>query len=70
MAYGGKKHLPKTLNPSKLGFREITGDQRDQLAELAAKYIREKHDRPYFLWVNLINPHLDRIRPRLRRAVV
>ena len=57
LVYGGKEHLPKPLTPASQGFEDLTNDQRDQLAEVVANYIRREHDRPYFLWVNLINPH-------------
>jgi len=57
LVYGGKEHLPRPLVPSRLGFKDITNSARDELAETAADYIRQKHDRPYFMWLNFINPH-------------
>lgn len=57
LVYGGKEHLPRELTPRALGFRDICNDERDKLAEETAKYIRSKHDQPYFMIVSLINPH-------------
>jgi arylsulfatase A-like enzyme len=57
LVYGGKEHLPPSLTPTALGFKDITDDERDILADEAAKYIREKHKKPYFMIVSLINPH-------------
>ncbi len=57
LIYGGKEHLPKPLIPVNLGFTDITNNERDELAQKAAEYIREKHEKPYFMVVSLINPH-------------
>jgi len=57
LVYGGKEHLPKGLTPKALGFNDICNDQREKLAEETAKYIKGKHDKPYFMIVSLINPH-------------
>lgn len=57
LVYGGKEHLPPSLTPAALGFNDITDDERGILAEEAANYIREKHEKPYFMIVSLINPH-------------
>jgi choline-sulfatase len=57
LVYGGKEHLPPSLTPKALGFTDITDNERDILANEAAKYIREKHENPYFMIVSLINPH-------------
>jgi choline-sulfatase len=57
LVYGGKEHLPNPLTPKTLGFTDICNDQRDKLAQDAARYIKEKHDAPYFMVVSLINPH-------------
>jgi len=57
LVYGGKEHLPKGLTPKTLGFNDICDDQRQLLAEETAKYIKSKHDKPYFMIVSLINPH-------------
>ena len=57
LAYGGKIHLPRPLNPQTLGFNYIEKDQRKKLAEACADFIKKPHQRPYFLWANFINPH-------------
>jgi len=57
LVYGGKEHLPKGLRPKALGFNDICDDQMGKLAEEAAKYIKGKHDKPYYMVVSLINPH-------------
>lgn len=57
LVYGGKEHLPKPLIPATLGFTDITNNERDELAQKAAEYISEKHEKPYFMVVSLINPH-------------
>ena len=57
LAYVGKVHLPRPLNPKALGFEVLTGDQRDAGAQASADFIRRKHERPYCLIVSLINPH-------------
>jgi arylsulfatase A-like enzyme len=55
--YGGKTHLPG-FEPDRLGFDILTYDERDQLAQSCADFIRQ-HDgsKPYLLYVSLINPH-------------
>ena len=55
--FGGKKHLPKSLTPQALGFTEFSSDERGILARDAAKLIKGKHDKPWFMLVSLINPH-------------
>jgi len=57
LVYGGKEHLPAPLAPAALGFRDISNNEREELAEEAAKYIKGKHENPYFLIISLINPH-------------
>ncbi len=57
LAFGGKEHLPGSLTPKALGFNDICNDERDKLAEIASEYIKEDHEKPYFLVVSLINPH-------------
>lgn len=57
LAYGGKVHLPAPLTPRSLGFRTISRDERGGLARACADYIKQKHDRPYFLVASFINPH-------------
>jgi len=57
LVYGGKEHLPKGLTPTDLGFDDISNDHRQKLVEETVKYIKTKHDKPYFMVVSLINPH-------------
>lgn len=57
LAYGGKVHLPKPLNPGDLGFEVISQDERAGLAEDCAEFIKRPHDKPYFLMASFINPH-------------
>ncbi len=57
LAYGGKEHLPPSLQPKSLGFLDISDNEREILAEKAADYIKSEKDKPYFLVVSLINPH-------------
>lgn len=57
LIYGGKEHLPKPLLPSTLGFTDISDDERFELAEAAAAFIKKDHENPYFMVVSLINPH-------------
>ncbi|MCY1723475.1 sulfatase-like hydrolase/transferase [Prolixibacteraceae bacterium Z1-6] len=57
LVFGGKEHLPPSLSPTALGFVDITNNERDVLAQEAAKYIKKEHEKPYFMVVSLINPH-------------
>ncbi|MEI7534506.1 MAG: sulfatase-like hydrolase/transferase [Verrucomicrobiae bacterium] len=53
--YGGKAHLPMTLED--VGFKNIENDGRDKLAETCAKFLRQSHDRPFLMVASFINPH-------------
>jgi choline-sulfatase len=55
--YGGKVHLPKDLDPEKLGFDVLTADERWGLADQCADYLRGGHRRPFALVASFINPH-------------
>ena len=55
--YGGKSHLPPPLNPQKLGFTQIKGGEREELAIEAAKFLKNKTDGPFYLTLSFINPH-------------
>jgi choline-sulfatase len=57
LVYGGKEHLPNPLQPTALGFKDITNDERQELAEKASGFIKAKHDKPYFMMLSFINPH-------------
>ena len=54
--YGGKVHLPR-MNIEELGFDYLTKDERDELADTCADYIRQEHEKPFFMVASLINPH-------------
>ena len=56
--YGGKVHLPRKMKGvQNLGYRNLTGDSRQGLADACAKFIKGKHTRPFFLFASFINPH-------------
>jgi len=57
LAYGGKEHLPKSLTSKALGFRSLGRDERDDLAQSCADFIRQPHDKPYCMVASFINPH-------------
>ena len=57
LAYSGKSHLPKPLSPQQLGFNVLSGDPRGTGAQACADFIKQEHQRPYYLWVNFMNPH-------------
>jgi len=54
-AYGGKVHLPMTLE--QIGFDCISQDERRGLADACAAFLRRKHERPFLLVASFINPH-------------
>lgn len=56
--YGGKEHLPPGMSDvSRIGYRMLTRDKRRGLADECARFFREPHDRPFFLFASFINPH-------------
>ena len=58
--YGGKTHVPgggKKGPIERYGFESITADQRDELADTCATFLRQKHERPFLLVASFINPH-------------
>ena len=54
-AYGGKVHLPMTLEA--IGFDCIAKDERAGLADACAAFLRRKHERPFILVASFVNPH-------------
>jgi arylsulfatase A-like enzyme len=54
--YGGKVHLPGQLNGLP-GYRSLTADSREGLAEACVRFIKQEHDRPFLLFASFINPH-------------
>ncbi len=60
VVYGGKVHLPVGAGMGRieeLGYRMLVRDTRDVLAQTCADFIREKRDKPFFLFASFINPH-------------
>ncbi len=55
--FGGKVHLPCRTTAEEIGFDYICEDERDELAAVCADYIKQKHDKPFFLVASFINPH-------------
>jgi choline-sulfatase len=57
-AYGGKVHLPKMMNNlQNLGYRNLTGNSRRELANACAEFIKGPHSKPFLLFASFINPH-------------
>lgn len=56
--YGGKVHLPRKMKGvQNLGYRNLTGNSRQGLADACAKFIKSPHKKPFFLFASFINPH-------------
>lgn len=55
--FGGKTHWPRPMTPESIGFESLTRDERDELADRCAGFLRQPHDRPFFLVASFINPH-------------
>ena len=56
--YGGKLHLPEKMNNLQvLGYRMLTNDSREKLADLCVEFIKGEHSRPFLLFASFINPH-------------
>jgi choline-sulfatase len=56
--YGGKVHLPgKLADITACGFDLLTSNERDELAEKCAAFLKRPHDRPFLLVASFINPH-------------
>ena len=56
--YGGKVHLPRKMNDvQNIGYRNLTRDSRQGLADACAAFIKGQHTRPFFLFASFINPH-------------
>jgi arylsulfatase A-like enzyme len=56
--YGGKVHLPGALNDvRKNGYRVLTTDARQGLADACADFIGGKHSQPFLLFASFVNPH-------------
>jgi choline-sulfatase len=58
MVYGGKVHLPRKMKGvQNLGYRNLTGNSRQGLADACAQFIKGPHTKPFFLFASFINPH-------------
>lgn len=57
--YGGKVHLPGDLTKYMFrhGYRQLTNDRRQALAEACAEFLKGEHEKPFFLFASFINPH-------------
>jgi choline-sulfatase len=56
--YGGKVHLPRSMNDvQEIGYRKLTADARQGLADACAAFIRGQHTRLFLLFASFINPH-------------
>ncbi len=56
-AFGGKTHWPRPMTAESIGFEYITADERDALAGECVNFLKQKHDKPFFLVASFINPH-------------
>ena len=56
--YGGKVHLPRKMKGiQNLGYRNLSSNSRQGLADACAEFIKSGHTRPFFLFASFINPH-------------
>jgi choline-sulfatase len=55
--YGGKTHWAKGLDMQSCGFRNLTNDSREKLAESCAQFLKSDHKKPFLLVASFINPH-------------
>jgi arylsulfatase A-like enzyme len=56
--YGGKVHLPsKMKGVANLGYRNLTSDRRQELADACAEFLKGRHEKPFLLFASFINPH-------------
>jgi len=56
--YGGKVHMPGALKEiERYGWRCLTDDARQGLADTCAGFLREDHAKPFFLFASFVNPH-------------
>jgi hypothetical protein len=56
--YGGKVHLPSKMKGiESLGYRNLTSDSRQGLADACAEFLKGRHEKPFLLFASFINPH-------------
>ena len=57
-AYGGKVHLPgEVKNIESNGYRCLTQDDSQGLADACVQFLKQTHETPFFLFASFINPH-------------
>jgi len=56
-AYAGKWHVPGGSITDDHGFQKIADRGDTHLAEHCVDFLRQKHERPFFLVASFINPH-------------
>ena len=56
-AFGGKTHWPRKMTLESIGFETLTRDQRNGLADACARFLRQKHEKPFLLVASFVNPH-------------
>ncbi len=56
--YGGKVHLPSKMKGiANLGYRNLTSNRRQGLADVCAEFLKGRHEKPFLLFASFINPH-------------
>lgn len=55
--FGGKTHWPRRLPAESAGFEYLTADEREELADRCAAFLRGRHEQPFLLVASFINPH-------------
>jgi choline-sulfatase len=55
--FGGKTHWMRGMSPKSLGFESLTGNQREELAEACAEFLKAEQEKPFLLVASFINPH-------------
>jgi arylsulfatase A-like enzyme len=56
--YGGKVHLPSKMKGlGNLGYRNLTSNRRQGLADVCAEFLKGRHEKPFLLFASFINPH-------------
>jgi len=56
--YGGKVHLPPKMNSVRnIGYRNLTSDSRQGLAQACVEFLKGPHTKPFLLFASFINPH-------------
>ena len=55
--YGGKTHWARGLDMESCGFEDLTRNEREELADKCAGFLRSKPEEPFFMVASFINPH-------------